>query len=424
MKNFNQKYGPWALITGASSGIGESFASQLAAKGLNLALVARRKDRLDALAQKLEKRFHIETKTIGVDLLHQDFLEPIKQVTDDLQIGLLVNNAGLWKMNSYIETSLEDEFNMIDLNIKAPSILTHHFAKKMKPKILITGATGTTGQYAIQALMEKGADLRAMVKTIDDRSKSLEELGVEVVQADFLDLHGLRKALNGVNRAYFVYPFMDHLPKAAGYFAKVAKEQNIELVVSMSQMNVHEGTNSPASQNHLIAEDILDWANVGAVHIRPALFAWNYLGMAAPTVVSEKKFYFPNPEAKYTIVHPQGIGEVVAEILTDENIQQHIGQRYELSGSRIYNGSEVADEIGKLLNQTIEYVPIPVEMWIEAMKNVPTVNAFLATHLKEFSRDIALGKFNKTTDVVKNMTGHEPRSFEEYLTEHKDVFLN
>ena len=133
MKNINfiKKYGPWALLTGASSGIGEAFASRLAAEGLNLVLAARRKNRLEALAQKLEKQFHIKTKTIGVDLLQQNFLESIKEATDDLQIGLLVNNAGLWKMNSYMEISLEDEFNMIDLNIKAPSVLTHHFAEKM-----------------------------------------------------------------------------------------------------------------------------------------------------------------------------------------------------------------------------------------------------------------------------------------------------
>ena len=176
----------------------------------------------------------------------------------------------------------------------------------------------------------------------------------------FFDLQGLRKALKNVNRAYFLYPFNDHLPKAAGYFSKIAKEHNVELVVSMSQMNVHEGSKSPASQNHLIAEDILDWAGVGAVHIRPALFAWNYLGMAASTVKSEKKFYFPNAAAKYTIIHPKDIGEVVAEILTDENIEQHIGKKYDLAGSKIYTGKEVADDIGKLLDQQIEYVPIPV----------------------------------------------------------------
>ncbi len=294
----------------------------------------------------------------------------------------------------------------------------------MKPKILITGATGTTSQYAIQKLVEKSADVRAMVRTIDERSNALKKLGVEVVQSDFLDLQGLRKALNNVNRAYFLYPFIDHLPKAAGYFAKVAKEQNVELVVSMSQMNVHEGTSSPATQNHLIAEDILDWADIGAVHIRPALFAWNYLGMAAPTIKGEKKFYFPNPEAKYTIIHPQDIGEVVAQILTAENIQQHIGQKYDLSGGKIYSGREVADVIGKLLKQKIEYVPIPVDIWIDAMKNQQYINEFLANHLREFSKDIEVGKFNKTTDVVKTITGHEPRSFEDYIKEHIDVFVN
>ncbi|MDA2919191.1 hypothetical protein MYX76_06830 [Desulfobacterota bacterium AH_259_B03_O07] len=89
-----------------------------------------------------------------------------------------------------------------------------------------------------------------------------------------------------------------------------------------------------------------------------------------------------------------------------------------------HSGQLSADEIGKLLNQKIEYVPIPVDMWIDAMKNLPNVNEFLATHLKEFSKDIALGKFNKTTDVVKTITGHEPRSFEDYIKEHIDVFVN
>ncbi len=131
MKNYKQLYGPWALITGASSGIGEEFANQLAALGMNLVLVARRKDRLDTLAQNLELKFHIETKTIGVDLLQPDFLEQVVKDTNDLEIGLLVNNAGLWKMGKYLDISLDDELKMIDLNIKAPAILTHLFAKKM-----------------------------------------------------------------------------------------------------------------------------------------------------------------------------------------------------------------------------------------------------------------------------------------------------
>jgi len=105
----------------------------------------------------------------------------------------------------------------------------------MKTEILITGATGTTSMYAIQHLVEKGIKVRAMVRTIDERSKKLKEMGVEIVQGDFLDINSLRTALDGIKRAYFLYPFKDNLPK----------EKNVEMVIEMSQMGAHEDTPSP-----------------------------------------------------------------------------------------------------------------------------------------------------------------------------------
>lgn len=294
----------------------------------------------------------------------------------------------------------------------------------MNTQILITGATGTTSQYAIQHLVDKGIKVRAMVRTIDDRSKHLESLGVEVVQGDFLDIDSLRRALKGVKRAFFCYPFRDHLPKAAAYFAKAAKEKNVEIVVEMSQMGAQEDTPSPATQNHVITENIFDWANVGAVHIRPGLFAWNYLGFAAPTVASHQKFYYPKSEANYTIIHPKDIGEVVAEILSDDKKEKHIGKRYDLTGSKTYSASDVAQSISKVINKNIEYVPVTVDQWIDAIKVHPTINPFLVKHLREFSSEVSDGRFNRTTNVVKNITGHEPRSFEEYIEEHQAAFLN
>jgi uncharacterized protein YbjT (DUF2867 family) len=292
----------------------------------------------------------------------------------------------------------------------------------MKTQILITGATGTTGQYAVESLINKGVNVRAMVRTIDKRSKKLEEIGAEVVQGNFLDLDSLRIALKGIKKVYLCYPFQDKLPKGAGYFAKAAKENGVELTVAMSQMNAHEGSLSPATQNHLITEDILDWANIGAVHIRPGLFASNYRNIAGPTVQSEGKFYFPNSEAKYTIIHPEDISDVVVGILTSNEPKKHIGKKYVLAGSKVYTGKEVAEEIGKLVDKHVEYVPIPVDHWIDYMKNDPYVNDFLVKHLKEFSKDIANGKFNVTNNVVKDITGHQPRSFTQYIEEHSYAF--
>ena len=129
--NYNEKYGPCALITGASSGIGAEFAQQLGEKGLNLVLVARRKDRLEKVANQIEQKNKVKVRTLSVDLLSANFLEEIRMVTDDLEIGLLVNNAGMLSIGNYLDSPIDNDLQMIDLNIKVPAILTHHFVKKM-----------------------------------------------------------------------------------------------------------------------------------------------------------------------------------------------------------------------------------------------------------------------------------------------------
>ncbi len=102
---------------------------------------------------------------------------------------------------------------------------------------------------------------------------------------------------------------------------------------------------------------------------------------------------------------------------------KHIGKTYEISGSQVYRAKDVTRDISELINQEVEYVPVSVDQWIDAVKNHPTVNDFLAKHLREFSAEVSEGRFDKITDVVKNITGHEPRPFKEYIEAHKEVFL-
>jgi len=131
MKSFRDKYGPWALITGASAGIGAEFARQLSAKGINLILVARRKERLEELAAELKDRNNIEVKTIAVDLSRPDFMSSVRSTVQTLEVGLLVNNAGFGLVGPFLQNDLERELEMLNVNCRAPLILTHVLGKEM-----------------------------------------------------------------------------------------------------------------------------------------------------------------------------------------------------------------------------------------------------------------------------------------------------
>ncbi len=131
MNSFKEKYGPWALITGASAGIGAEFARQLSREGLNLILVARRQDRLDELAAELKAKHPVEVKTLSVDLARPDFMTAIRPAVQSLEVGLLINSAGFGISGAFLQTDLEKELEMLDVNCRAPLILTHELGKEM-----------------------------------------------------------------------------------------------------------------------------------------------------------------------------------------------------------------------------------------------------------------------------------------------------
>ena len=95
------KFGPWAIVTGASTGIGKEFAKQLAFNGLNLVLVSRRKALLEEIGIELLKEFGIKYKTIEADLSKETAIQEIIDATNDLEIGLLISNAGNCKRENF-----------------------------------------------------------------------------------------------------------------------------------------------------------------------------------------------------------------------------------------------------------------------------------------------------------------------------------
>lgn len=128
---FREKYGPWALVTGASSGIGAEFSRQLAARGLSIVLVARREDRLQALAAALKDTCHVDTLVVTADLTHPDAHNIVSEACKHLQIGLLINNAGIASHGSFFKHPIDSYQNMIALNITAVTAMAHAFGRQM-----------------------------------------------------------------------------------------------------------------------------------------------------------------------------------------------------------------------------------------------------------------------------------------------------
>ena len=121
------KYGPWALITGASSGIGEGFAHQLAEQGFNLVLAARRGDRLEQLGKLLADHHGIQARSLVVDLANPNCLQEVKLATEGLDVGLLINNASTGHPGAFLKSDLEEEIRVNQLNCqsemkKSPSL--------------------------------------------------------------------------------------------------------------------------------------------------------------------------------------------------------------------------------------------------------------------------------------------------------------
>ena len=131
MNDLLQRYGKWALVTGASSGIGEEFCRFLALQKFNLVIIARRGNRLQILKDDLERQYSIIVKPVVTDLSTDYFMADIIKITDSLNVSLLINNAGFALVGEFLDNSLHDELGMFYVNCRAPIVLAHHFGTKM-----------------------------------------------------------------------------------------------------------------------------------------------------------------------------------------------------------------------------------------------------------------------------------------------------
>jgi len=203
-------YGPWAVVAGGSEGVGASFAEQLADAGLNLVLIARKPEPLEATARAARER-GVRVHTIELDLLESAALDTVRATNDGLDVGLLVFNAGANTYGHEFVTGDQQRLQqVIDLNITAQLQLTQHFGAAMAERgrggILLVGSlAGYLGQGQISVYSATKAFSRVFAEGL---WLELREYGVDVLElvlgvtrTPAMERGGLNLDLPGLNVA-------------------------------------------------------------------------------------------------------------------------------------------------------------------------------------------------------------------------------
>jgi short-subunit dehydrogenase len=149
--DFLDRYGPWAIVAGASEGTGASFSRQIAAYGVNVVLVARRPAPLAALAAEIREQSRVEARTVSLDLSRPDADRELVAATEGLDVGLLIYNAGADEHGTkFLDLDVDEWVAMVQRNCVVPLRLSHHYARAMVDRgrggiMLVTSAAAWAG---------------------------------------------------------------------------------------------------------------------------------------------------------------------------------------------------------------------------------------------------------------------------------------
>jgi NAD(P)H dehydrogenase (quinone) len=287
-------------------------------------------------------------------------------------------------------------------------------------KFLVTGATGETGRYTVQRLLEKGHAVRALVHKEDERSEALRGTGAEVVVGDLLEHDDAIRATAGTSAAYFCYPVRPGLIQATAYFADAAKRAGLKAVVNLSQISAREDSKSHAGRDHWIAERVLDWSGVPVVHLRPTFFAqWLLYRFSRATIVEDGIIDLPYDEGRHAPIAAEDQARLIAAILAEPTA--HLGKTYTLHGPTELGQAGIAAAVSEVLGRKISYRPLTIPQYHERLEKAD-LPEFMVQHFCAIALDYQNGIFSGEDKIIAEVTGQPPMTVQEFVTLHRNAF--
>ncbi|GGL12322.1 NAD(P)-dependent oxidoreductase [Sphaerisporangium melleum] len=297
--------------------------------------------------------------------------------------------------------------------------------------ILVTGAGGSVGgvgRTVVALLRERGLPVRAMVHREDERTKSLRELGAEVVTGDLTLPAEVARCLEGTRRVYFGMGVSSSYLVAAATVAAVARATgNLEVLVDVSQMTVSQmGVTSTEESDqqrlHWLAEQVLDWSGLPVVHLRPTVLLDNplFTTLAARTIAERGVIRLPFGTGRSSPIAARDVARVAATVLADP--APHIGRVYELTGPRSQDMAGVAAEFSRALGRPVTHEDVPLDVWAEEVLAPAGLHPYVEQHIATMARLHRQGRYDRLTRTVEEITGTPGQTIEEYVTSHAPLF--
>ena len=281
----------------------------------------------------------------------------------------------------------------------------------IKPRIIVTGATGKTGSVVVTELLKAGYRVRALVRREDGRSAGLRALGAEIAVADMSDVERVADALKDVQRAYFCPPFDPYMIQGAVAFAVAAREARLEHIVGLTQW-LASPSHPSLMTRQLWLVDRLFSMTPGVAHtvVNPGFFAEVYMvtmGIAANLGLYTWMF----GDSRNAPPSNEDIGRVAAGSLIDP--ARHAGKSYRPTGPELLGAQDMASAIGRAVGRQLRIVPTPPWLFMKAARmSGYSIDEF--SGVRYYLDDHTGGAFEMgapTTDVL-DVTGHPAEDFE------------
>ena len=300
----------------------------------------------------------------------------------------------------------------------------------VKP-ILVTSAAGgrqgKTGRHVAEQLLARGVPVRALVRKLDERSERLRALGAEIFEGDFLDIRSVQRAAEGASAIYFAYPVQDGLMDATAAMAIAAREAGVTRLINLVMLQSSPDAPTPRMRQNYLSEQVFEWANVGATHIRATVFYENLASMVRQSLPAQGAIRLPwgNESTVLPLVAAEDVARVAVGLLTGP--QPAAGSFHRLIGTTI-SLKEIIATFARVMGRNVHYEEISDEQWRRDVAS-RGFNPHAIEHLSSLWRAIRGAAIDPNdpryavTEAIEKIGGAKPKTFEAFVREGQSELL-